>query len=218
MFQKCQCIRNTVKCLFWGCYRLGSGWVQVVEGAQEKEQKQIRTCWKSFGMGGKQKGLGFNLCVVPLCTQCPISESWSDRKGNRENWSWYSDWRYRRKHLSIYTNYVFHLEQVWKDGEWGTYIKWLEKHKGICGSHSKVRPNYAEIPRMCLEQSRRVRTHRNHQKVQESIERHEKLSEAVEDIGSCRKCQKLQNVWLVTGKTSEGLCDRPDDVTVCDRG
>jgi len=45
-------------------------------------------------------------------------KSWSDRKGNRGNWSLYSDWRYRGKHLSIYTNYVFHMEQVWRDREW----------------------------------------------------------------------------------------------------
>ena len=37
------------------------------------------------------------------------------KQGNRSR---YSDWRYRRKHLSIYTNYVFHLEQVRRDKEW----------------------------------------------------------------------------------------------------
>jgi len=45
-------------------------------------------------------------------------KSRSDRKGNRGNRSQYSDWRYRRKHLSIYTNYVFHMEQVRRDREW----------------------------------------------------------------------------------------------------
>jgi len=88
-----------------------------------KEWKEIETCWKSFRAGGKQIGLGFNSCIALLCTQCPILESRLDRKGNRGNQSRYSDWRYRRKHLSIYTNYVFHLEQVQKDGEWVTYIK-----------------------------------------------------------------------------------------------
>jgi len=80
------------------------------------------------------------------------------------------------------------------------YIKWLEKHKGTCGSHSKVRPNYAEIPGMCLEWSGRVRTHRNRWKAWESIGRlrktlegagnHQKLwktSEAAEIVGRCGK-------------------------------
>jgi len=44
------------------------GQVQVLEGACKKEWKQIRTCQKSFGAGGRQIGLGFNLYVAPLCT------------------------------------------------------------------------------------------------------------------------------------------------------
>jgi len=70
-----------------GCYdlyRSGLGQVRVLEGAQKKEQKQIRTCQKSFGAEGKQIGLGFNSCVVPSCTQCPILEDRSDRKGNKK--------------------------------------------------------------------------------------------------------------------------------------
>ena len=51
------------------CYGSGSGWVRVVEGVQEKERKRIGMCRKSFGAGGKQKGLGFNSCVAPSCTQ-----------------------------------------------------------------------------------------------------------------------------------------------------
>ena len=51
------------------CYRSGLGQVWVLEEAREKEQKQIETRQKSFGVGGKQKGLGFNLCVAPSCIQ-----------------------------------------------------------------------------------------------------------------------------------------------------
>ena len=79
------------------------------------------------------------------------------------------------------------------------YIKWLEKHRGTCRSHSKVRLNYAEIPRMCLEQSGRVRTYRNHRKGWESIGR---LQKTLEGVGNH---WKLQNMWLVTGKTSGRL-------------
>ena len=46
-----------------------------------------------------------------------------------------------------------------------------------------------------------------------SCERHWKLQKMSERVG---KCRKLRNVWLVTGKTSEGLCDRSGHVTVCD--
>ena len=67
--------------------------VQVPEGAWEREQKRIGMRQKSFGAGGKQKGLGFNWCVAPSCTQCPISETQSDRKETRGNQSRYSDWR-----------------------------------------------------------------------------------------------------------------------------
>jgi len=47
--------------------------VWVLEGAWEKEQKQIRTRQKSFGVEGKQKGLSFNSCIAPLCTQTTVS-------------------------------------------------------------------------------------------------------------------------------------------------
>jgi len=88
--------------------RIVSGRVRLWREHGKKSGSRSEELWS----GWEAEGLGFNLCVVPLCTQCPILESWSDRKGNRGNRSWYSDWRYRRKHLSIYTNYVFHLEQV----------------------------------------------------------------------------------------------------------
>jgi len=45
------------------------GQVRVAEGVREKERKQIGTRQRSFGVGGKQIGLGFNLCVAPSCTQ-----------------------------------------------------------------------------------------------------------------------------------------------------
>jgi len=99
------------------CYGSGS------RRSTGKRAEADRNTLEELQSGREAEGLGFNLCVAPLCTQCPISESRSDRKGNRGNRSRYSDWRYRRKQLSIYTNYVFHLEQVRKDGEWGTYIK-----------------------------------------------------------------------------------------------
>jgi len=71
-------------CQVWiYCYGSGLGRVWVPEGEREKEWKQIGTHRKSFGAEQKQKGLGFNLCIAPLCTQCPISESRSDRKGNK---------------------------------------------------------------------------------------------------------------------------------------
>jgi len=105
--------------VLWNRFGMGAG-----SGRSAGEEwKEIGTCRKSFRAGGKQIGLGFNSCIALSCTQCPILESRLDRKGNRGNQSRYSDWRYRRKHLSIYTNYVFHLEQVQKDGEWVTYIK-----------------------------------------------------------------------------------------------
>ena len=58
---------------------------------------------------------------------------------------------------------------------------------------------------MCLEWSRRVRTHRNCQKAWENIGscgRHWKLQKMSGHVG---KCRKLWNVWLVTGKTSGRL-------------
>ena len=56
------------------------------------------------------------LAIQLYLTQMAVNQL--DRKGNRGNQSQYSDWRYWRKHLSIYTNYVFHLEQVWRDRKW----------------------------------------------------------------------------------------------------
>ena len=63
--------------------------MQDLEGAWEKSGSGSEADQKSFGADRKQKGLGFNSCVAPLCTQCPISEHRSDRKGNRGNRSRY---------------------------------------------------------------------------------------------------------------------------------
>ena len=100
------------------CYGTGLGRVRDPEGARKKSRSRSEADWKSFGVDGKQKDLASTCALRPHAHRCPISESRSDRKGNRGNRSRYSDWRYRRKHLSIYTNYVFHLEQVWRDREW----------------------------------------------------------------------------------------------------
>ena len=100
------------------CYGSGSGRVRVAEGAWEKSGSGSGADRKSFGADGKQKDLASTRALRPRAHRCPISESQSDRKGNRGNRSRYSDWRYRRKHLSIYTNYVFHMEQVRRDREW----------------------------------------------------------------------------------------------------
>jgi len=43
--------------------------VQVAEGVRKKSGSRSEHVGKSFGAGGKQKGLGFNSCVAPLCTQ-----------------------------------------------------------------------------------------------------------------------------------------------------
>jgi len=94
---------------------------------------------------------------------------------------------------------MFHLEQVWRDGEWETYEepdKMIRKHMGTCESHSEVGLNCAEVPGSCRMHSGVVGTHRN-------CGRHGKLSEAVR---SCRKCWKLRNMWLVTGETSGSFC------------
>jgi len=52
-------------------------------GSRRSMGKRAEADQKSFGADGKQIGLGFNSCVAPSCTQCPISESQSDRKGNK---------------------------------------------------------------------------------------------------------------------------------------
>jgi len=93
-------------------------WVRTGVDCGRSTGKRVEVDQKSFGVDGKQKDLASTCALHPHAHRCPISESRSDRKGNRGNRSQYSDWRYRREHLSIYTNYVFHLEQVWRDREW----------------------------------------------------------------------------------------------------
>jgi len=90
---------------------------RVRDGCGLRKERGKRADRKSFRADGKQKDLASTRALRPRAHRCPISEKPIGQK-NRGNRSWYSDWRYRRKHLSIYTNYVFHMEQVWRDREW----------------------------------------------------------------------------------------------------
>jgi len=47
---------------------MGSGRVRDPEGARKKSGSGLEADWKSFGVDRKQKGLGFNSCVVPSCS------------------------------------------------------------------------------------------------------------------------------------------------------
>jgi len=57
--------------------------VRDVEGAWEKSGSGLEADWKSFGVDGKQKDLASTRALRPHAHRCPISESRSDRKGNR---------------------------------------------------------------------------------------------------------------------------------------
>ena len=105
------------------CYRSGLGQVQVPEGTWEKERKRIGTRRKSFGAEGRRNDLASTHVLRPHAHSVLFWKANQTEKETGGNRSRYSDWRYRWKQLDICTNYVFHLEQVWKDGEWGTYIK-----------------------------------------------------------------------------------------------
>jgi len=80
-----------------------------------KEQKRIGRA--SERTGSRRTWLQLVRCAL-VHTGVLFWKVNQNRKGNRGNRSRYSDWRYRRKHLSIYTNYVFHMEQVRRDREW----------------------------------------------------------------------------------------------------
>ena len=90
----------------------------------------------------------------------------------------------------------------------------------------RTMPRYLECVWSGVEESEHIEIIGRHGKVLEDCGR---CREAQENIGSCGRHWKLQkmservgkrrklwNVWLVTGKTSEGLCDRSGDVTVRD--
>jgi len=87
------------------------------ERGKSAEADRERIGRASERTGSRRTWLQLVRCAL-VHTGVLFRKSRSDRKGNRGNRSRYSDWRYRRKHLSIYTNYVFHLEQVRRDREW----------------------------------------------------------------------------------------------------
>ena len=60
-----------------------TGQVRVAEGAWEKSGSGLGADWKSFGVDGKQKDLASTRALCPCAHRGPISESQSDRKGNR---------------------------------------------------------------------------------------------------------------------------------------
>jgi hypothetical protein len=87
------------------------------ERGKRAEADRERIGRASERTGSRRTWLQLVRCAL-VHTGVLFRKSRSDRKGNRGNRSRYSDWRYRRKHLSIYTNYVFHMEQVRRDREW----------------------------------------------------------------------------------------------------
>jgi len=91
-------------------------------GLRKERGKRAEADRERIGRASKRTGSRRTWLQLVRCalvhTGVLFRKSRSDRKGNRGNRSRYSDWRYRRKHLSIYTNYVFHMEQVRRDREW----------------------------------------------------------------------------------------------------
>ena len=53
------------------CYGTGSGRVRDLEGAWKKSGSRL----EELRSIQEAEGLGFNSCVAPSCTQCPISEA-----------------------------------------------------------------------------------------------------------------------------------------------
>ena len=97
-------------------------WVRDGCGLRKERGKRAEADRERIGRASKRTGSRRTWLQLMRCalvhTGVLFRKSLSDRKGNRGNRSRYSDWRYRRKHLSIYTNYVFHMEQVRRDREW----------------------------------------------------------------------------------------------------
>jgi len=58
-------------------------WVWDGCGIWKERGKRAEADWKSFGADGKQKDLASIRVLHPRAHRCPISESQSDRKGNR---------------------------------------------------------------------------------------------------------------------------------------
>ena len=104
------------------------GWSRVTErvrdgcGLRKERGKRAEADRERIERASKRTGSRRTWLQLVRCalvhTGVLFRKSRSNRKGNRGNRSRYSDWRYRRKHLSIYTNYVFHMEQVRRDREW----------------------------------------------------------------------------------------------------
>ena len=149
-----------------------------------------KECGKESGSGSEYIGRaseqeGSRQDLASTCVLCPCAHSVLFRKTDqteketRGNQSQYSDWRYRWKQLDIYTNYVFHLEQVWKDGEWKSFQSWTE----LCQDTRNV--SGAELKsRNTQKSSEGIGKHR---KTAEDIGRHGKSSEAAENVGRCGK-------------------------------
>jgi len=133
-----------------------------------KERKRIGRA--SERTGSRRTWLQLVRCTL-VHTGVLFWKSRSDRKGNRGNQSRYSDWRYRREHLSIYTNYVFHMEQVRRDREWRSYGRILQTGMGMrCrpkwyrrGTGNRPRQDRVPKHNQCVSSSEGVPTSRGSQ-------------------------------------------------------